>query len=145
MAKNADEDLFSTASDEYRLGEQIGSGGSGRVFEATTSDGSTVAIKLLNPDFTSDQKRRRFRKEIRYCSEERHPAILRIIDSGAATDKYKRAPFYVMPRYHSTAKHVMSQRLSGDAAMKFVVPILGGLAVAHNAGVYHRRRVKQSE
>ena len=87
-----DENLFSTASDEYRLGKQIGIGGSGRVFEATTSEGSRVAIKLLNPDFNSDKKRRRFSREIRYCSEDRHPVILRITDSGAATDKYSERP-----------------------------------------------------
>ena len=51
-----------TESDPRRLGAyqlvgRIGSGGFGVVYEALAADGSTVAIKLLRPEFSDDAKK----------------------------------------------------------------------------------------
>src|SRR6185437_16063341 len=95
---------FETAFDVYKAWSILGEGGAGRVFEATTSDGVSVAIKVLRPEVSSSDKRKRFKNEIDFLSKDRHRGIIRVLDSGVYRVDQGSLPFYVMPRIPSTLR-----------------------------------------
>ncbi len=130
--------VLSTTFREYQLGKLIDSGGTGIVYSATTEDGAEVAIKILNPQFVTSQKRKRFKNEIGFCSVDRHASILKVIDSGLAPENLSRSPFYVMPRYPMTLRDVFAKPMAGEAALNLFGKILDGMEVAHKARVIHR-------
>ncbi len=68
----------------YRIVEPIGAGGMGAVYKAYDNKlQRTVAIKLLPPEYVSqDDRRRRFFQEARAASALSHPHILTIYEVG---------------------------------------------------------------
>jgi serine/threonine protein kinase len=64
----------------YRIVEPIGAGGMGAVYKAYDNKlQRTVALKLLPPEYVSqDDRRRRFFQEARAASALNHPHILTI-------------------------------------------------------------------
>ncbi len=69
---------------KYRLGKQLGSGGMGDVYEATSiNDGHRVAIKVLHAQLSQDsQFTRRFLIEARACMTLKHPNVIRVLGVG---------------------------------------------------------------
>ncbi len=73
----------------YRIVEQIGSGGMGRVYLAERADGEfdqRVAIKLILRGAFDEEALRRFRTECRVLARLEHPNIARMIDGGLTSD-----------------------------------------------------------
>ena len=68
----------------YRILEPIGAGGMGAVYKAYDNKlQRTVAIKLLPPEYVSQQdRRRRFFQEARAASALSHPHILTVYEVG---------------------------------------------------------------
>ena len=89
MGLEAGQDLL-----HYRLAEKIGEGGMGVVWKATdTTLGREVAIKILPPDFASDEDRlARFDREARLLASLNHPNIAGIY----GTHKDKETHFLAM-------------------------------------------------
>ncbi|MBN2448677.1 MAG: serine/threonine protein kinase, partial [Phycisphaerae bacterium] len=74
---------------------ELGRGGQGVVYTAVqVSTKRDVAIKLLlDGAWASDDRRRRFEREIDLIAALRHPNIVRLYDSGVTDEGY---PYYVM-------------------------------------------------
>ena len=73
----------------YRLDEEIGRGGMGRVYRASRVDGQfdqTVAIKLLKRGLDTDETVARFLRERQILARLEHPHIARLLDGGATDD-----------------------------------------------------------
>lgn len=72
----------------YVIGEMLGRGGMGAVFEAVrVIDGTRVAIKLPRVRSASDPLTLfRFRREIKLATAIRHPNVVRVIESGETAD-----------------------------------------------------------
>ena len=124
---------------KYRLLERIGSGGMSEVYRAeNTSIRRVVAVKLLRPAQADDrQLHQRLLAEAQTVSSIRHPAIVDMLDAGVGDI----GPFIVMEYLvgKSAARALaLRTRLSLNAALATVLPMLDGLAVAHQAGVIHR-------
>ena len=85
--------------DRYRIEQQIGSGGMGRVYRATHLDlAREVALKVISPsDANSLIARRRFEREARVASALRHPNAVEIYDFGT----------------HGTTMYLVMELLSG--------------------------------
>ena len=67
----------------YRLQEQLGQGGMGRIYRALDADGRVVALKVIRPEHASDPTfRRRFAREARAALAVNHPHVVRVLDSG---------------------------------------------------------------
>src|SRR6516162_1164784 len=68
----------------YRIVEQIGEGGMGKVFRARDDRlQRDVAVKIINPTAEGDPDRlRRFEQEARAAAALNHPNILAIYDIG---------------------------------------------------------------
>src|SRR5687768_18494978 len=82
---------------KYRLGQLIGEGGMGAVYEAEHLElGVTVAVKLLSFSIIADDRIiARFRREARSTAALRHENIVQVTDAGADDDG---GPFIVMER-----------------------------------------------
>lgn len=77
---------MATTFEQYEVLDQIGSGGSGDVVLARTSEGTNVAIKALRPN-QSKAKLNRFRNELAFCAANIHKNIIRVLDWGVYQDK----------------------------------------------------------
>ena len=126
--------MVKTAFSSYVLGSQIGQGGNARVFEAVDEEKHSVAIKFL--DKTSQLKR--FENEIRFCEQERHPNIVRILGDGVETLADGDHPFCVMPLYSQSLRKRMDAGLSPKQAIRIFIGLLHGLKEAHGKGIVHR-------
>jgi serine/threonine protein kinase len=125
---------LSTAFATYVVNQLIGEGGSGVVYGATDEVGAEFAVKVLNPEKASREKLRRFENEYRFCSRNKHPNIITVLDHGLSPDD---AAFFVMPRYEGSLRSMIG-RINPAAAIDLFSKILDGVEAAHRLSVVHR-------
>ncbi len=101
---------FETAFGIYRVDELLGEGGAGRVYGGIDLDGRPIALKVLAQDRTNEDKRRRFKNELVFLSQNKHPNIVTVIDHGIARGEIV-GPFYVMRRYNCSLRHLMRDQI----------------------------------
>lgn len=126
-----------TAFDEYTLIEQVGLGGNGKVFSATSGNGDSVAIKFVERNISAD-KLKRFKNEIHFCECNEHKNIVEILDRGYVILGNKEYVFYVMPLYAETLREKMKSKINPEDAITIFVGLLEGLGYAHKLGTIHR-------
>jgi len=122
----------------YELGEIIGSGGMGVVYEATQrSLGRRVAIKFPHPELATDPLvAQRFRAEAMAGGRLDHPNVARVIDYG---DR-EGAQYLVMEHVAGPAlENVVIEHgpLEPSLAVELGGQILGALEATHTAGIIH--------
>ncbi|HKQ08967.1 MAG TPA: protein kinase [Blastocatellia bacterium] len=129
---------MATTISHYRLEEELGAGGMGRVHKAydTTLD-RTVVLKLLAPDLIAeDESRRRFLREARLASALDHPNICTIFEIAEVDNQYFIAMQYVQGK---TLKRVINGRpLNLDSLFSIALQVADALAAAHAKGIVHR-------
>ena len=130
--------IIETTFGRYTMGQLIGEGGAGRVFEAVDEVGEKCAIKLLDPLKAKGDKRRRFQNEIQFGIRNEHKNIIRIKDYGLYTDGKGDSPFYVMPLYKSTLRKLMNAGIPKQKALQYFTQLLDGVEAAHLLGTFHR-------
>jgi eukaryotic-like serine/threonine-protein kinase len=123
----------------YRIQEDIGGGGMGRVFAATdTRLGRRVAVKLLKTELRDDVEfEERFRREARAAASLSHRNIATIFDYG----EDGRVRFMVMELVQGEDLGALlreESRLDGHRVAMIAAQIADALAYAHEAGVVHR-------
>src|SRR6185369_2726176 len=84
----------------YRIEDELGRGGTGRVYKAyDTSLDRTVVLKLLSPDLIAEEEsRKRFLREARLASALDHPNISTIFEIAEADQQYFIAMQYLPGR-----------------------------------------------
>ncbi len=112
----------------------MGEGGAGFVYGATDDDRKSVAIKILNPVKATTEKLKRFRNELRFCMQNKHPNIVKVLDNGITTDDH---PFFVMPLYEGSLRKVIG-KLSPSDAFAYFKKIIDGVDAAHKSSTVHR-------
>ena len=137
---NAFNALVGTLLDgRYKIEECLGTGGMSVVFKATdTSDGSTVAIKMLRDETANDKNAlEQFANESRVVSMLSHPNIVSIRDVSFRTERK-----YLVMEYIEgiSLRTYMDKRgaLDLDEFFSFSEQILAALEHAHSRGVVHR-------
>jgi serine/threonine-protein kinase len=123
----------------YKIGRRIGLGGTGVVFEATTRDGATVAVKTLRPCFVDHPDLgNRLRREGEVARRVHHPGIITVYDEGTL---YDGSPYIVMPLMMGESLNRLLLR-SSDLPMDVVAALASRVAAilhaAHCAGYVHR-------
>ncbi|TWT71875.1 Serine/threonine-protein kinase PknH [Crateriforma conspicua] len=123
----------------YRVGELIGRGGMGSVYEATHEQTQEkVAVKLIASHVADEMRfRRRFAAEVEALKQLRHENIVRLIGYGEEQGQL----FYAMELVDGESLRTIirrQQRLPWIRAVDFAIQICSALKHAHDVGVIHR-------
>ncbi len=130
--------IFETPFTQYTGTDIVGEGGAGRVYKATGDDNNAYAVKLLDSKKATHQNMKRFKNEVNFCSRNRHPNIIAILDSGNVVDGKKDSPFYVMPLYATPLSKLLEVGIPPDKVLYYFSQLLDGIEAAHLLNVVHR-------
>ncbi len=124
----------------YRLEAELGRGGFGAVFRATTLDTrELVAVKLLaSAHVASETGLQRFRREAEVAARLRHPSAVRVLDFG---DAGEGTPFIAFELCAGAPLDVLLTRdgpLPAGQALRVALSVLAALEEAHGLGITHR-------
>ena len=123
----------------FRIEKLLGEGGMGKVYKALDKElGRVVALKILQPELTRDEKVvLRFKQELLLASKISHRNILRIHDLS----EYGGVKFITMAFIEGRDLHEMLKESGAfpvDRAMKLGRQMCEALDAAHMEGVVHR-------
>jgi tetratricopeptide (TPR) repeat protein len=124
----------------WRLLEEIGTGGMGRVFRARRADGAyqrLVALKLLHRGVGDLHREGRFRSEQQILASLEHPGIARLYDAGVTTEG---RPWIAMELVAGPdiVEHCASEGLGVEARARLVERVCEAVGHAHARGIVHR-------
>lgn len=122
----------------YRLGEKLGSGGMGVVYQGFDDRERPVAVKVLHPNIADDETARlRLAREVRTLQRISHPRIAAVIDA----DLEGEHPYIVTEFVSGTtlSKDVRSGGpFTESELVHFGHALIDALQAVHRAGVVHR-------
>ncbi len=128
-----------TVIGNYRVGERIGAGGMGVVYEGQDLHlDRRVALKILPVGFGEAEERvRRFQREARAASTLNHPHIVAIFDANAAAGYHYIAMEFVEGQ---TLRQILRQRkpIDSQKILDWIGQTAAALGAAHEAGIVHR-------
>lgn len=123
----------------YRLLDELGRGGMGRVYKALhTIMGRVVALKIISPELVSDPVAVEwFLREVRASTQLSHPNIVMAYDANEA----EGLRFLVMEYVHGMTLDALVKR-QGSLPITYVCALMRqaalGLQHAHEKGMVHR-------
>ena len=124
----------------YRLGDKIGEGAMGEVYQAyDTKTERNVAIKILPADSLKGSRRARFQREARTIARLEHPSVVPLYDFNMP-DGPEEQPFLVM-RYMTggtLSDKIKRGRLPHDDVIQITRRIGQALDAAHKRNLIHR-------
>lgn len=149
MSASSNKALRTPADDAYRPGDviagryvlqrKLGEGGMGVVWVARSRALDVdVALKMLRVAGEDALGTERMAREAKTAAQLGHPALVRVLDFGE-TEQHE--PFLVMEMLDGedlAALLKREQRLDANRAVATLLPIIDGLATAHDKGVVHR-------
>jgi eukaryotic-like serine/threonine-protein kinase len=122
----------------YLLGELIGRGGMGEVFEAWDLRlDRAVALKRLRSDLAEQpEMRRRVQAEARAAARLTHPNVVAVFDTGL----HEGHPFIVMERLdgRTLGDELAAGPMAQERAREVGLQVLSALSAAHENGLVHR-------
>ena len=123
----------------YRIEARIANGGMSTVYRGLDVRlGRPVALKVMDARYAGDhQFLTRFHREARAIASLKHPGLVAIYDQG----NDPAHPFLVMELIEGgTLRELLRERgpMPPHAVVAVLRPLLGGLGVAHRAGLVHR-------
>ena len=124
----------------YKLVDELGHGGMGRVFLAERADGQfdqEVALKLLSIAFPAPEATERFLAERQILATLRHPHIARLLDGGVTEGGQ---PYFVMERIEGRRidTYCDAHQLSVRERLRLVLDVCDAVQYAHQKLVVHR-------
>lgn len=102
------EEVISASGQSYEIGERIGAGGNGVVYECINQSGVQYAIKFFLG--FHETRIRRFQQEIKLMKRLKNPHIIRYVDEGIVKEQSrenKEIMFVVMEKADSNLKDVL--------------------------------------
>ncbi len=126
----------------YRVDTMIATGGMSSVYRGLDLRlDRPVALKVMESRYAGDQQfLTRFQREARAVARLSDPGLVAVYDQGAGTPG-RQAPYLVMELVEGgTLRELLRERgpMPPHAVAAVLAPVLGGLAVAHAAGLVHR-------
>lgn len=123
----------------YKLGNLIGEGGMGQVFEATdVASGQIVAVKLLKSGLVAKNAERRFRIEAEVMTALNHPGIVRIFEFRKSQEGWT---YIVMERLVGPTFSELRRAgkfASPERVVEVVREACETVAAAHERKIVHR-------
>jgi serine/threonine-protein kinase len=122
----------------YQIEAPLGAGGMGEVYRARDVRlGRTAALKLLDPDLSSDVVNRgRFEDEARSASTLNHPNIVTIYGVGESGERMYIAMELIEGR--TLRARMADGRVGLAEALALGAQVTAALAAAHEQGIVHR-------
>jgi serine/threonine-protein kinase len=123
----------------YRVDAMIANGGMSAVYRGLDLRlDRPVALKVMDSRYAGDEQfLTRFQREARAVARLKDPGLVAVYDQGIDGQH----PFLVMELIEGgTLRELLRERgpMPPHAAAAVLAPVLGGLAVAHRAGLVHR-------
>jgi serine/threonine-protein kinase len=123
----------------YRVAARIATGGMSTVYRGLDERlDRPVALKVMDSRYATDQQfLTRFQLEARAVARLKDPGLVAVYDQGADAGH----PFLVMELIDGgTLRELLNERgpMPPHAVVAVLRPVLGALAVAHEAGLVHR-------
>jgi serine/threonine protein kinase len=135
-----DRTCISRSIGPYRLGNRLGHGESGDVYQAETPEGESVALKLLSVTPRSDEALARFETECTRLRALDHPNLVRTLGQGhdeRSDQVYLALELVQGPDLSAVLEERGSGRLSPGETAYVMQQCAFALARAHEAGVVH--------
>jgi tetratricopeptide (TPR) repeat protein len=130
--------LIETTLGPYRIERELGSGGMGKVYAASASDGATVALKVVHPHLVADADAlARFRREAAVGISIRHANVVATLAAGEDDGRQWLALEYV----EGQTLHALQQELGTvpeELCRHVAHEVAAGLAAIHATGIVHR-------
>ncbi len=139
-AEIADPLLGTVLLEQFRIDEQIGTGGMGTVYRArqTTVD-RDVAIKVLKPELARDEQAVfRFEREARLAISLDHPNLVRVFLSGRLGDGRLYIVMELLEGRSLAEELEQNGILTLERALILIMKLCAGLGAVHAAGIVHR-------
>jgi serine/threonine-protein kinase len=126
--------------EQFRIDEQIGTGGMGTVYRAhQTTVGRDVAIKVLRPELArDDQAVLRFEREARLAMMLDHPNLVRVFLSGRLSDGRLYLVMELLEGRSLADELDEHGSPSVERAVVLIMKLCAGLGAVHAAGIVHR-------
>ncbi len=123
----------------YKLGEKIGEGGLGIVYQAEHKLlGRTAAIKLIKEPLANSSSLRRFEREVRMAAKLSHPNTVSIYDFGVSKDGLLYCAMELVDGVNLAHFIAFEPKLPIDRCIWILRQIGGAVEEAHCAGLIHR-------
>jgi eukaryotic-like serine/threonine-protein kinase len=125
----------------YAIRGVLGEGGTGIVYDAVSSDGRAVALKVMHATLAGDQQiRGRFKREAAILRRLDGAHVCPVLDLGEIPSGDSTLLYLALPKIEgpSLAEVLMRGRLPPDRAIDIALEVLDALASAHAHGVIHR-------
>lgn len=122
----------------YKIIEELGSGGMGTVFLAVREDlQKQVALKVVKYEFSSKEIKRRFENERKILAQLEHQNIARLFDGGTTTDGL---PYFVMEYVagDDLLTYCAENQLAVKERLKIFRKICAAVSYAHGKLIVHR-------
>ncbi|MCA9247679.1 MAG: serine/threonine protein kinase [Planctomycetales bacterium] len=130
--------LLQSLADPPKLGDVLGHGTVGAVYRSQLDDGTSIAVKVLSPNVSHDEKvKRRFEREMLILEKLKHPNIIRYHGGG----KIDGQLYYAMELIDGGSLKqllVRHRRFSWQQVVEWGIQICSALQHAHNHGIVHR-------
>jgi serine/threonine protein kinase len=121
----------------FTIGQKLGRGGTGTVFEATGEGPGRFAVKLLAMgDEKGSNANDRFERERLLLARVAHPNVVKLVDAGVAGD----ACWLAMPRVEGETLRARLSRgaLTASELARAGRELVSALGAIHAAGILHR-------
>jgi serine/threonine protein kinase len=123
----------------WELGNLLGRGAMGEVYEATSGGGTVAAVKLLRGEALAEPANvERFLREVRIAGQIESPHVVRVLQASTPADP---VPFLAMERLRGQTLGELLRKggtLERPALRTLVTQIGGVLEQARAAGIVHR-------
>jgi serine/threonine-protein kinase len=131
-----------TIAGRWHVTRELGRGASGAVFEARDGEGTRVALKVLLPEWRSNEEVvERFVREARVLMRLRSPHVGQLLDVGNLDAAQGALPYLALEYLEGTdlGRLVETQgRVPYPQALAWCADACEGIAEAHALGVIHR-------
>ncbi len=124
---------------QYRILDELGRGGMGRVFKAEhMTMGRVVALKILNSNLVKTERARQlFHREVKAAAKLSHPNIVTAFDANQIGERcFLVMEFVDGPNLHDLVKE--HGPLPVTQACDYIRQVALGLQYAHDIGMVHR-------
>jgi serine/threonine protein kinase/lipopolysaccharide biosynthesis regulator YciM len=128
-----------TFGPRYKIIEEIGRGGMGRVYKAEDKElGITVALKMIHPEYSSRRHIiERFKKETLLARSISHENVIRIYDIGEV-DKIKFISMDYVKGQSLKELILTSGKLTVETTISITKQICEAIHIANQKGIVHR-------